>query len=122
MNTNINNILEVKNQPGFSIIRLLGFIDAASVEYIKPAIAAKLPADCSRIIISLEKVEFLDSHGVGFLVSLLKKVHNRKGRLIFCGAKNQPAAVLNMVGFNSKLVTYCDDMPQAESLLEKEKS
>jgi anti-anti-sigma factor len=119
---NINSILEVRNHPGFSVIRLLGFVDAGTVEHIKPVIKAKLPAECALIIIDLEKVEFLDSHGIGFLVSLLKRVHSKKGRLIFAGAQNQPASVLNMVGFNSKLVTYCDNMQHAEALLEKEKS
>ena len=92
---NINSILEVQNHPGFSLIRFFGFVDAGTVEHIKPVINAKLPADCSRIIIDLGKVEFLDSHGVGFFVSLLKKVHGKKGRLIFAGASNQPASVLN---------------------------
>jgi len=113
---NINSILEIENNPKFSIIRIFGFVDAATVDKIKPVVNAKLPPDCTQIIIDLEKVGFLDSHGIGFFVSLLKKVHAAKGRLIFVCARNQPASVLEMVGFNSSLVTYCDTLEQARKL------
>jgi len=116
---NINGILEIENNPWFSIIRLFGFVDAATVEHIKPVVNAKLPVDCVSIVIDLEKVEFLDSHGIGFFVSLLKKVHGGKGRLLFSGACDQPASVLKMVGFNSALVTYFDNIQQAREALEK---
>jgi anti-anti-sigma factor len=80
-------------------------------------VEAKLPPKCANIIIDLRRVEFMDSHGVGFFASLLKKTHNNKGCLIFVGAAAQPAAVLNMVGFNSPHVTYCDNIQQARAML-----
>ncbi len=111
------NSFDVQNQTGYSVIRFFGFIDAGSVEHAKPAINAKIPAECVNLVIDLENVEFLDSHGVGFFVSLLKKMHARKGRLVFVGATAQPASVLNMVGFSSSLITYCDSMDQASAFL-----
>jgi anti-sigma B factor antagonist len=119
MTSNINSIGEVQNRSGFSIIQFFGFVDAGTVEQIKPVINARLSADCSHLIINLDKVEFLDSHGVGLFVSLLKRIHSKKGLMIFAGARDQPASVLNMVGFNSKLVTYCDSQQQAEDLLKE---
>lgn len=117
--TVLANSFDVQNQPDYSIIRFYGFVDAGSVEHAKPAINAKIPGDCANMIVDLENVEFLDSHGVGFFVSLLKKAHARKGRLVFVGATAQPASVLNMVGFSSSLITYCDSMEQAEKILER---
>jgi anti-sigma B factor antagonist len=114
---NVNSVLEVQNQQGYSVIRFFGYVDAATVEQVKPVITAKIPPDCAHLIIDLEKVEFLDSHGVGLFVSQLKKVHNNHGKMVFSGATGQPASVLNIVGFNHALVSYCDDMPHAVALM-----
>ena len=115
------NSFEVQNKPEYSVIRFYGFVDAGSVEHARPIIAAKIPTYCANIVIDLANVEFLDSHGIGFFVSLLKRAHAQKGRLIFVGAAAQPASVLNMVGFSSSLITYCENVEQAETALTAKK-
>lgn len=114
---NISSSLEIQKEDGLVILRFSGFIDAATAENARKTAATKISADCTNIIIDLTRVDFLDSHGVGFFVSLLKRAHASKGRLFFVGAGGQPAAVLNMVGFNEILVHYCTTMEQAEALL-----
>jgi len=116
-----DSIFEVQNQSQFSIISFFGSVDAATIERAKNIINKKIPDDCPNIVINLENVEFLDSHGVGFFASLLKKVHRNNGKLVFAGAVDQPASVLNIVGFNGSLVTYCENLQQACALLEEEK-
>ncbi|MFH1159154.1 MAG: STAS domain-containing protein [Pseudomonadota bacterium] len=113
-----DSTLEIQNRPRFSVIRFFGFVDAGTVERARSVIDAEIPAGCPNIIIDLEKVEFLDSHGVGLFASLLKKVHGNNGLLVFAGASAQPASVLNIVGFNGSLVTYCEDLQHACALLE----
>ena len=115
---NINDVLQIVNDPKFSTIKLTGFIDAAIIKEIRPVIDEKLSPSCNIIIVDLEEAEFLDSHGVGFFVSLLKKVHAKKGKLIFVGAHDQPESVLKMVGFNNDIVTYCENMEQATKLVD----
>ena len=117
MNLNIGDFLEVVNYPKFSTIKLIGFVDAGIVENIKPVINDKLVSSCNNVIINFESTEFLDSHGIGFLVSLLKKVHTKKGQMFFAGAHDQPEAVLKMVGFNNNLVTYCSNIQEASALI-----
>lgn len=120
MSTNVASNIEIQNHPAFSVVRFFGFVDAGTVENLAPVITEKVPADCTNIIIDLDKVEFLDSHGVGFFVSLLKKVSLKNdGKLFFVGATAQPASVLNMVGFNGQRITYCDNMQQVHDKLEK---
>ncbi|MBU6475652.1 MAG: STAS domain-containing protein [Alphaproteobacteria bacterium] len=119
---NISNRIEIENSASSSVIRFFGFIDAAVTEEARGVIAAKIPEDCRNVIVDLAKVEFLDSHGVGMFVSLLKKAHKNGGRLFFIAAEGQPAAVLNIVGFNSTLVTYCQTLQQARALAAAQKS
>lgn len=120
-NMNIANNFEIQNQATYTIVRFFGFVDAGIIEHIGAAISEKVPETCTNIIIDLEKVEFLDSHGVGFFVSLLKRVHRNKGQLVFMGAKEQPASVLNMVGFDGPRIAHCENMQQADALMQKMK-
>ena len=106
-------MVEIQNHPGFCVIRLEGSVDAAAIQRINLEVAVRLPPDCANIIIDLEKVEFLDSHGIGFFVSLLKKVYNNKGKLFLAGATAQPASVLDMVGFGGALIIHCEDAEKA---------
>ena len=116
---NIANRIDIQNHPEFSVISFFGYVDAATTEQARGIIAAKLPEECCNIIVDLGKVEFLDSHGVGLFVSLLKRVHRNRGRLFFAAAAAQPMAVLNIVGFNGALVTYSDTMQEAQEEMNK---
>ena len=109
-------VFEIQNKPGYCMVRLFGFVDAATVQQIRPALQQSVPANCAHLIIDLKKVDFLDSHGIGMFVSLLKKVHVNQGKLIFAGADGQPASVLKMVGFSGPFVAWCDTAEQAAQL------
>ncbi len=110
------SLFEIQNRENFSLVRFFGFIDASTVEKTKPALQESIPARCTNIILDLSQVSFLDSHGVGLFVSLLKRAHKQGGKVVFAGAEGQPAAVLQMVGFNNALVTYCADINEAIAL------
>lgn len=113
------NIFEIQNKPGYCVIRFFGFIDASTVEKTRTALQAGLPASCPNIVVDMAQVNFLDSHGVGLFVSLLKRVHVRGGKLVVVGAEGQPASVLQMVGLNNALVTYCKDANEAAAMFEQ---
>lgn len=114
---NVENIVEIKQGKGFALLRFTGFIDASSVTQLRPALQTHVPATCPNFVVDLSQVDFLDSHGVGLFVSLLKRAHLNHGRLLIAGAEGQPAAVLEMVGLNDSYVTYCKDVGEAEKAL-----
>ena len=116
MTVSAANLFEIQNRDHYSLIRFFGFIDASTVEKARPMLHESLPASCPNIIIDLGQVSFLDSHGVGLFVSLLKRVHKQGGKVVFSGAEGQPASVLQMVGLNSALVTYCSNAKEAAAL------
>jgi anti-sigma B factor antagonist len=116
--TALKSAFHVRTAAAYAVITFSGFVDAASVEEAKPALQRLVPVTCANIVIDLAGVEFLDSHGVGLFVSLLKRAHMNKGKLYFAGAGGQPASVLNMVGFSGNSIIYCKTASEAESLLE----
>ena len=109
-------MFQLQQGDNIAVITFSGQMDAASVQQIKPVLQQQLSVDAAHIIVDLEKVEFLDSHGVGLFVSLLKRAHMNRGRLVLSGAEGQPAAVLLMVGFNGELVSYCKTVAEAKKL------
>ncbi len=111
------HMFEIQVRPQYALLRLGGFVDAAAAEQIKPVLQHQLPAGIGNIIVDLTGVEFLDSHGVGLFVSLLKRAHMNNGRLVLAGAAGQPGAVLQMVGFNGALVVYTRSMEDAVKAL-----
>lgn len=110
---------QLKNRPAYSQLTFIGDLDAATVETIRPMVQAQVPDSCKNIIVDLMQVDFLDSHGVGFFASLLKRCHRNGGQLYIAAAHGQPASVLRMVGFNNTLVVYCASSAEAETRAEQ---
>lgn len=119
---NTSNIFEIQVKPELTLVRFFGFVDAATVQQIKPALQRQIPAQSYNLVIDLKDVGFLDSHGVGLFVSFLKQAHRNNGRIVFAGATGQPASVLQMVGLNGALVTYCANTAEAFRLFDKNKT
>lgn len=99
-------LVAIERRPAQTIIRFMADLDAASVPACRSTIDAGLTEADTTFVIDIGKVEFIDSHGVGLFVSLLKKAHKKNGRLTFLNAQEQPLAVLKMVGFNTEIVDY----------------
>ncbi|MDY0008124.1 MAG: STAS domain-containing protein [Bdellovibrionales bacterium] len=116
---NIANIFEIQPTADYTVIRFYGFIDASTVQQIRPALQRQLPDYSANLIVDMREVGFLDSHGIGLFVSLLKQAHKNKGRMAFANTKGQPASVLKMVGFNGGLVSYCPTLNDALALFAK---
>lgn len=98
---------QLQNRDHYSLLAFSGDLDAHCVETIRPALLAQIQPQCRFVVIDLHQVAFIDSHGVGLFVSLLKKTQQNGGRLFIAAADGQPASVLRMVGLNNVLVTYC---------------
>lgn len=116
---NVNNMFELQQMSQYVLIRFYGFLDASTVSMIRPVLQKRLPDTSGHIVVDLREVGFLDSHGVGLFVSLLKMAHKNNGRIIFAAAKGQPSSVLQMVGFNGGMVSYCASIEEACAGFEK---
>jgi len=119
---NAHNIFEIQPAQDYTLIRFYGFIDASTVQQIRPVLQRQLPEHSANLIVDMREVGFLDSHGVGLFVSLLKQAHRNKGRMVFAAAKGQPSSVLQMVGFNGGLVSYCPTLNDAYALFVKNRA
>ena len=115
--TLITQHYKLQKRDNYNLVSFAGELDAHMVETLSPALQSQLDAGCSHLIVDLKQVSFIDSHGVGLFVTLLKRTHQSRGRFVIAGADGQPAAVLRMVGLDDTLATYCSDKEAAIALL-----
>jgi anti-sigma B factor antagonist len=73
--------LSSRNVEGFEVIEVGGEIDVYTAPKLREAIVTAVEAGASHLIIDVEKVDFLDSTGLGVLVGALKRVRADGGSL-----------------------------------------
>ena len=73
--------INVTESNGVSVINLQGRLDLSSGSSLKEQIKTLFDNDKSKLHLNLAKVEFINSSGLGSLVSIMKETRLRKGRL-----------------------------------------
>jgi anti-sigma B factor antagonist len=73
--------IATKEEAGVTILRLSGRLDLASGSTLKEEIKNLAESEITSIHLNLEKVEFINSSGLGSLVSIMKEIRLLKGRL-----------------------------------------
>jgi anti-sigma B factor antagonist len=69
------------NKDGIEIIDVAGTIDIYTAPRLRELLIEQVSKDNYQLIVNLDKVEFLDSTGLGVLVGGLKRVRARDGSL-----------------------------------------
>ena len=106
--------LTVKVESGNVLIECEGDYDFETIPNLRQKLKECVPDKFNKIVVYLSRVEYLDSTGVGLFASLLKKAHENGKKLVFVGARGQPRAVLDIIGFDD-LVEYYET--QSDALL-----
>ena len=70
-----------KESNGVSIMKLKGRLDLASGAGLKDEVKALMDKEMNLIHLNLSEVDFINSSGLGVLVSIMKEVRVQKGRL-----------------------------------------
>ena len=73
--------ITVRENGNICIINLEGRLDLASGTALKDRVKEMFDKNINSIHLNLENVEFINSSGLGALVSLMKEARIRKGRL-----------------------------------------
>lgn len=73
--------ITIREENGVSVLCLSGRLDLASGATLKEEVKQLLDQEKKLLHMNLGKVEFINSSGLGVLVSIMKEVRLRKGRL-----------------------------------------
>jgi len=97
-----------------SILEVEGEIDAHTAPQLKSAIGTLLDEEKSALVVDLERVTFMDSTGLGVLVSALKRVREMDGELRIVCTRRAILRVLEITGLDKVLSLY-SSMAEATS-------
>jgi anti-anti-sigma factor len=103
---------------GTPVLAVSGEIDIANIDEFKSFAANAARDDSDRLILSLEKVTYLDSHTLEALVDLGKRLRTNRRRLLVVAPKISPAGrILRTTGLDLAIALFetIDDALQSTS-------
>ncbi|MEN3015021.1 MAG: STAS domain-containing protein [bacterium] len=79
------------------IVEIEGEVDTYTSSKIKQDIL-KIVEQTSKIIVSMEKVKFIDSTGLGILIGILKKIKEKEGEMIIVSPNSYINQIFEITG------------------------
>lgn len=92
--------LEVTEQEGHAVLVVRGEVDVATAPRLRQALVELANEGRERVIVDLDSVEFLDSTGLGVLVSGLKRFRTMGGDLLLACSQRRILRVLEITGLD----------------------
>ena len=85
---------------GAALLTLRGEIDVYTAPRLRQAIIDLVDGGADRIVVDMEKVDFLDSTGLGVLVGGLKRVRMKDGSLSIVTTQDKILKIFDITGLN----------------------
>ena len=110
--------LTSRTEGDFEIIEVGGEIDVYTAPKLREAIVAAVDAGHTHLIIDVQKVDFLDSTGLGVLVGALKRVRADGGSLDIVCTQERILKIFEITGLDKVfgLHTSIDDARTTQAL------
>jgi anti-sigma B factor antagonist len=92
--------------PYASVIDIQGEINAFAEETLMSAYNQATSAGAKAIILNFTKLEYMNSSGIGLLVTLLIRANRQKQRLLACGLNDHYRQIFDLTRLNEAIVIY----------------
>lgn len=90
-------------------------LDAAYAVWFREEMKAMITGGVTRIVLNLSQVEFIDSSGLGALVSLMKSIGGAQN-LVLCGLRESPMSVFKMTRMDKVFTLKANELEALEAL------
>ena len=97
------------------LLALAGRMDTVAAPQFEEACDPWLRGGEKTIVVDLTQLEYISSMGLGYLLSVNKKLQSSGGKLVVCGLTGMVKEVFRLSGFNKLFAVY----DNAEAALEK---
>jgi anti-sigma B factor antagonist len=98
--------LRVETHHIVDVLHLAGRLDLVSSSTLKDTIRQRLADRRTLIVLNLERVDFINTSGLGALISALRDVRLANGRLVLCGLAPYVDELLEITGLKKVFETY----------------
>ncbi len=111
--------LEEKHKDNILIIKTLNKrLDAHSIDDFKSKLSNHIKNNERAIVLDISEIDFIDSSGLGAIVSILK-IMKGNGDIVICGASDTVMRMFKLTRMN-KIFNMFENEKQAEAALQKE--
>lgn len=100
--------ITVRQEPEVQVLECSGRLTMVTARHLREAVEEALEAGPPRLVLDLGQVGFVDSSGLGVLISALKKARQGGGDLRIAGAAAQVRTVLTLTNLDRVLRPYED--------------
>jgi anti-sigma B factor antagonist len=99
-----------------SIIDVHGEITAAAEDMLMEAYNQATASGAQNIILNFRDLEYMNSSGIGLLVTLLIRTQRQKQRLLACGLSSHYQQIFELTRLNEAILIYSDEQAALASL------
>lgn len=104
--------LEIDTRDNVSIVRLDGRLDAAAAGEIKNQIGDLADNASANVVMNLAKVDFIDSTGLGLIVSTYRRLRENEHDLLICELTPQARTLFELTRMH-RIFTIFDGEAEA---------
>ena len=94
------------DRKGVVILRCEGRLDATTSISLEEEINALIDLERIKIMIDFSRIDYLSSAGMRLLLSMTKRLKNKRGKLSIFGIHDEVREIINMAGFEKVLAIY----------------
>jgi anti-sigma B factor antagonist len=95
--------------PGVSLLDIRGDITAGSEEALMGAYTEAAAQGARTIVLNFAGLEYMNSGGIGLLVTLLIRANRAKQRLLACGLSEHYRQIFELTRLNDAIGIYTDE-------------
>jgi anti-sigma B factor antagonist len=92
--------------PEASIVDVEGEIDVLTSPRLKSALAALVDGGSSLVVVNLAQVKYMDSTGLGVLVSAMKRIREKNGTIVLSGLNSHLSKIFEITGLRKVFEVY----------------
>jgi anti-sigma B factor antagonist len=92
--------LSARDAEGYLILDVAGEIDVYTAPQLRERLIALVEGGARHVIVNLDRVEFLDSTGLGVLVGALKRLRGVGGELILACGQERLLKIFRITGLD----------------------
>ena len=93
---------------GIAVVQLVGRLNMASATHLREVVTSIVDSGRTRVSIDMSGVDFLDSSGLGAIISALKTTRQAGGDLRIAAPTAQARLVLQLTNLDRVLTAYDD--------------
>ncbi|MBW4424946.1 MAG: STAS domain-containing protein [Nostoc desertorum CM1-VF14] len=91
-----------------TVLELSGILDGIRGNELRRQMAGILAKGCDIVLLDMKEVNFIDSSGLGALVSAAQMVQNANGKLFVCSISDQVGMLFKLTKMDKILQIFAD--------------